>query len=146
VVFPPNKQETALRLSGAKCRALLVQLLVAAHHDIEGLAAEHDAVFQGIEFCGGRDQSGILAFDANLFFHANILPLVLEGAVRLVVSGHPRPAECYRETVADAEAGERFLLGLVRFDGANFEYKSGIEYEEVERHCGRQWRIKGLRI
>jgi hypothetical protein len=149
VVFPPNEQESISRLSGAKCcvlcSVLLVQLLIAAHHNVEGLAAEHDAVFQGIELCRSRDQSRILALDADFFLHADVLSLVLESAVGFVVGGRSRTAEGYCQAVAEAEASKRFLFGLLRFDGADFEDKSSIKHEEVERGRGRQWRIKGLR-
>jgi hypothetical protein len=77
-----------------------------------------------------------LALNPDLLFDANVLPLVLERAISFIVSWRTRTAECDCQAVADAEASERLLLGLVRFEGADFEDESSVEYEEVKGYCG----------
>jgi hypothetical protein len=73
-----------------------------------------------------------LAFYADLLLDADVLALVLECAVRFVVRGGACTAKGYRETVAYAEAGERLLLSMLRFECSDLEDEGGIEDEEVE--------------
>jgi hypothetical protein len=122
----------------------LVELLVSTHHDVERFAAQHNAVLERVELCRRRDQGGVLRLNSDLLFDADVLAFVFEGAVGFVVRGRSCSAKCHCQAVADAEAGEGLLLGVLRLEGADFEDERSIEYEEVEGYGGRQWRVEGL--
>lgn len=70
-----------------------VELLVAAHDNVEGLAAQHHAVLERVEFGRRRDEGGVLALDAHLFLDAHVVAAVLERLVDLVVGGCTRAAK-----------------------------------------------------
>jgi hypothetical protein len=122
----------------------LVELLVSTHHDVERFAAQHDAVLERVELCRRRDQGGVLRLNSDLLFDADVLAFVFEGAAGFVVRGCSCSAKCHCQAVADAEASERLLLGMLWLEGADFEDERSVEYEEMEGYGGRQRRVKGL--
>jgi hypothetical protein len=119
-------------------------VLVATHDDTEGLSAQHDAMLERIELCGCGNQSWILAFDADLLLHADVLALVLERAVSLIMCRGTRAAKGDREAITDAKARERLLFCLLRLECADFQDEGSVENEQVEGDCGRQCGIKSL--
>jgi hypothetical protein len=131
---PANGQWCDCVLSGAP---ELVELLVPAHHDVERFAAQHNAVLEGVELCRRRDQGWVLRLNSDLLFDADVVAFVFEGAVGFVVRGRSCSAKCHCQAVADAEAGEGLLLGMLRLEGADFEHERSVEYEEVEGYGGR---------
>ena len=114
----------------------LVQLLVSTHNNVDCLSAQHNAMLECVELRRSRDQSWILAFDSDLLLHADVLAFIFECAVGLIVMWCSRTAKGHCQTVADAEASERLLLGLLGFQSADFEDKGSIEYEQVEGDGG----------
>jgi hypothetical protein len=108
-------------------------LLVAAHHNIERFSAQHHAVSQGVEFCGGGNESWVLALDPYLFFDADVLVFVLERAIGFVVCRRSSAAECGGECAADTEAGKRRVIsGMLWFERADFKHQSGVEDEQMK--------------
>ena len=73
-----------------------------------------------------------MALYSDLLLDVDVLAFVLECAIGFVVRWRSCTTESYCEAVADAEACERLLFGVLRFEGPDFEDEGGIEDEEVE--------------
>lgn len=118
-------------------RPELVQLLVSTHHDVDSFATKHDAVLKRVELGGCRDEGWILAFNPDFLFDADVLASEFECSIRFVVTGCSRAAKSHCQTVANAEACEGLLLGLLGFEGAHFEDKGSVEHKKVEGNIRR---------
>lgn len=124
-----------------------VKCFFAPHDNVQRLATQQHTVFERVQLRHGGDEGRVLALDAHLLLDAYLLAAEVEDLIGFVVSWGACPAKYTRQSVAQAEAGERFITGCaVRLERADLQQQRRVQDAQVEGQVLRQGRIKRVLV